>query len=389
MAKRLVCVASGFGYGPVSKLLAVAKPLKTLGYELCFVGQGPALELAEHFPFDQVLVREDTSDPNGVEQDLKGANGIVNVLEPRFGALAQRLSLPHFYIDSLFWMWNRLDPRTADADIYFIQNFPGVQAKVDQWRAWMRNPHIVGPVVDMPGSQRAHQARTGPSTLVINFGGLESQSVRLDQALVYPYTLVSLLLPILDVADCPYESIIFTGNHRAMAHLDRQFPERPSNLHFVHLSHESFVSLVRSSRHVLTSPGLTTAYEAFLLNVPVRFLPPQNYSQTLMLDYYRQAGLSDVSLHWKDLYPEYDVGHGLEVSAAVRTILSTVDTFARDPQAQDRATNILRRVISEPVNPTLCLRQAEFARSMGRPAPASIARRIDDYLGSRLKTTSA
>ena len=213
--------------------------------------------------------------------------------------------------------------------------------------------------------------------------------MRLDQALVYPHTLVSLLLPILDVADCPYERIVFTGNHKAIGHLNRRFPERPSKVHFVHLPHESFVSLVRSSRHVLTSPGLTTTYEAFLLNVPVRFLPPQNYSQTLMLDYYRQAGLSDVSLHWRDLYPAYDVGHGLEVSTAVRTILSTVNTFAQDPQAQDRATHILRRVMNEPVNPTLCLRQAKFARSMGRPAPEIIARRIDDYLTPNPTETAA
>jgi len=380
MTKRLIGVASSFGYGPVSKLLAVAKPLKTLGYDLCFVGRGPALELAQHFPFDRVLAWQDAGDRRDIERELEKAEGIVNVMEPRFGDLARPPSLPHFYIDSLFWMWSRLDPRTAHADIYFIQNFVGVQAQVDRWRAEMRNPQIVGPVVDISGSPPAPPARARPPALVINFGGLASGSMRQGQELAYPGILLRLLLPILNRVAGRYEKITFTGNRKVMAYLDQQFPQRAPNIYFTHLSHKAFLTLLRSARCLLTSPGLTTTYEAFLLNVPVRFLPPQNYSQTLMLDHYRQAGLSDYALHWKDIYAGYDVGRGSEVSTAVRTILATIEAFAGDLPAQERAAEILRQAVNEPIRPTLGLRQAEFARSMGRPAPASIARRIDAYL---------
>jgi hypothetical protein len=378
MAKRLVCVASGYGYGPVSKLLAVAKRLKALGYALCFVGRGPAWELARHFPFDEMLVWEETGDHGSIEQELGLSNGIVNVMEPKFGVLAQRTPLPHFYIDSLFWMWSRLHTWTAKADIYFVQNFPGVQAKMNQWRANIRNPQLVGPIVDVPDDW---QGQDKSATLVVSFGGLESGSLKADQELVYPHILTSLLLPILNEADFRYESIVFTGNEGVMSYLDRQFYTRPDRVQFAHLSHHSFVSLLRSARCILSSPGLTTAYEAFLLRIPVRFLPPQNYSQTLMLDHYIKTGLSDLTLHWRDLYPEYNVDHGLEVSAAVRTISSTINGFAKDLEAQERATEILRRVINEPLAPTHCLRQAAFAKLMGPPSPAIIAGSIDTYLG--------
>lgn len=55
---------------------------------------------------------------------------------------------------------------------------------------------------------------------------------------------------------------------------------------------------------VLTTPGLTTTYEALVYNIPIRFLPPQNYSQALMLKHYRNTGFADISFDWTDVYNE-------------------------------------------------------------------------------------
>ena len=166
-------MASSFGYGPVSKLLAVAKGLKALSYGLCFVGEGPALELANRFPFDKVYAGDETRHQRGIARELDRSDGIVNVMHPRFEQLARGTSLPHFYIDSLFWMWSRLNPWTAQADIYFIQNFPGVESNVDRWQADMRNPQIVGPIVDI--SHHLPAGRSETSKLVINYGGMASR----------------------------------------------------------------------------------------------------------------------------------------------------------------------------------------------------------------------
>ncbi len=377
MAKRLVCVASAFGYGPVSTLLAVAKPLKRLGYELVFVGRGLAQEFAAHFPFDRVLTWKDASDQDQIEQELLRANGIVNVSEPRLELVVRQIPIPHFYIDILFWMWSRLNPWTARADIYFIQNFSGVKDKLSEWRANMRNPQIVGPIVDLPES-RPSRGQEG-SRLIINFGGLESSSLKEGQEFIYAHTLTRLLLPLLDRSR--FESILFTGNVSGMANLERQFPEKAGRIQFAHLSHETFVAQLGSAELLLSSPGLTATYEAFLLNAPVRFLPPQNYSQTLMLDYYGQSGLSDYALHWKDLYPGYQIGYGEEVSAALRTIQSTLNTFTSDLEAQQKASQILTKIITEPFSPMQRQRQAKFARVMGQVSPSVIAHSIDAYLG--------
>jgi len=369
-------VASSFGYGPVSKLLAVARALGGLGYELSFIGRGPALELASHFPFARVYPWEETNALYEIEKECLNADGVVNVMEPRLEALLHKLPVPHFYIDSLFWMWSRLNPWLAEADIYFIQNFPGVTEKVKEWRVMMRNPQLVGPVVDIPAlwQEKSEYSRE----MLINFGGLESGAANAEDGYIYAGAITRLMLPLL--TDLTFESVLFTGNKGVMAFLAQQFSNAGKHIKFIHCSPGEFIARLRKAKLLLSSPGLTTTYEAFLLDIPVRFLPPQNYSQTLMLDHYRQNGLVDVSLHWKDLYPQYQINTGLEVSEAIRAIRSTLNVFLSDRAAQEKAGHILRQIIHEPVKSAQRLRQKEFIREMGRPSPEFIASSIASYL---------
>jgi hypothetical protein len=376
MSKKLICMSSAFGYGPVSKLLAVAAVLKPLDYQLVFAGRGPALELASHFPFNEFILWEDENGSHALEKELHSADGIVNVMDARVEALIHPLPIPHFYIDSLFWMWSRLHPRAAQADIYFIQNFPGVYAKVKEWQGLIRNPQIVGPIIDLSGLVRGEPEQL--QGLIINFGGLESRSVKDGGEYLYASLLTGLMLPFLE--ELPLENVIFTGNKRVMALLAQQFSSASGRIQFTHFSHQEFIARLNNAQLLLSSPGLTTTYEAFWLNVPVRFLPPQNYSQTLMLDQYRTDSLVDRSLHWKDVYPEYQIRPGMEVSEAMQSIHSTMDTFSGDLAAQEKARRILGRMIHEPVKPVQCLGQKEFARKMGMPSPEVIAHSITSYL---------
>jgi hypothetical protein len=376
MTKKLVCIASSFGYGPVSKLLAIAKALQALDYMLIFVGRGVALELATYFPFTKVIPWEESGNSEYIKQELLGADGIVNVLEPHFEVLARQVPIPHFYVDSLFWMWNRLNAWTAQADIYFIQNFPGVKNRVDEWKAMIRNPQIVGPIVDLLDSRLVQP--DGIMELLVNFGGFESRSVQDGGEYVYAHVLTRLLLPLL--YEARFENILFTGNRDIMIFLNQKFPESARHVQFVHCSHDDFIARLKNAKLLLSSPGLTSTYEAFLLNIPVRFLPPQNYSQSLMLDHYRENGLVDFSLHWEDLYSQYQLGTSLEVSEAIRCIRSTLNIFSGDLVAQEKASQILRRIIDAPISPAHCFRQGEFAKDMGTPSPVFIASSIANYL---------
>jgi hypothetical protein len=99
-----------------------------------------------------------------------------------------------------------------------------------------------------------------------------------------------------------------------------------------------------------------------------------------MLDYYRREGLSDVALHWFDVYPDYAVGPGMEEDVAVRKVLATIERFSQDSKAQGEAAEILRHMLNEPIQPALRLCQSQFASAMGRPSAWDIAVEIDKWL---------
>jgi hypothetical protein len=306
---------------------------------------------------------------------------MISVLEPAFGNFARQQSLPFFYADSLFWLWANIDHRVSNADIYFIQNFPGVTHKIEQWKKIIKNPVVVGPIVSLDLQMKQKELLSQKdSNLIINFGGLESDLANLENGLIYPFIITKILLPALDSIASDYKGIFFTGNQAVMNRLDQEYPSRASNIYFQHYEHRKFLELLNSCCCLITSPGLTTTYEACLLGVPIRFLPPQNYSQTLMLDYYRKTGLADFSLHWRDLYAEYNVVEGLDETYAVKQILLVIDQFSQDEKKQKLASEILRLLVTSPMNNEIAFRQKEFVKTMGLPSSAMIAKSIDRYL---------
>jgi hydroxymethylcytosylglucuronate/cytosylglucuronate synthase len=382
MSRRLVCTAAAFGYGPAAKLLVIAKLLRQRSYSLCFVGYGTALEMAQSFAFDEVVecMPDDFEANIRSQADLWGADGILNVLEPAVGEVAKDLALPHFYIDSLFWMWTEPTPEVVDSEVYFIQQFPGVDARCLAWRSYVKNPIIVGPIVSVEGLGMKCEERT---RLMVNFAGLESPFAKVDGGLRYPYTLTKLIYPILSRVALDYEEVIVAGNRVVMDRLRTDYADGPGNIKFMSLAHENFLELLASCRLLVSSPGLTTAYEGFSLNVPIRFLPPQNYSQSLMLDYYRKERLVDVSFHWADLGLGYEVRSGMREDLAVRKVLEVIDEFADNLDAQETSKGLLESIFIQPIDPLLGARQQSFVRSMGRQGGYAIVDAVDRWFLAR------
>src|SRR5262249_16462501 len=68
MADRtIVCCAYPFGYGPVAKLLHIARPLRARGLRLVFLGAGIARELAARSSLFDDVVLADPADVRSLE----------------------------------------------------------------------------------------------------------------------------------------------------------------------------------------------------------------------------------------------------------------------------------------------------------------------------------
>lgn len=323
---RILACAAPFGFGPAAKLLTVTRRLADR-HDVTFAGSGVAAQLAGHETFFRAMADVDWETAAGrrslremaAEHDL-----VLSAGEPVALEAAASAGVPAAYVDSLLWMWDELPPSAEGVGLYVAQRYPGVESSRHLER--IRNLRLVGPIVDHP--ERSPQRERG--FLLVNLAGLESPFYKFGRNLDYP----DVVLDAIERATYQprWQKVVVTGN-RAVLEDWASRRGLGSAIQYVHLPHREFISTLAAAEMLITSPGLTATYEALAHFVPVRFLPPQNYSQALMIETSRRLDMADISLTWSDIYPELQVTSGLPEAEGVRRVVEAIRTVRRDPSA--------------------------------------------------------
>lgn len=324
MTARVLIDAVAFGYGPVGKALTLRPHLE--GVECVLLASRSTAELGWRSGFDRI-VSCDTDDRRALAAaaaEFSAADVFISVMNPVSVEFAADFGLPTVVVDSLLWMWDEVPPTMAHADCYVAQGFPGVGEAIG--RFGVRNPLMTGAIVDT----RFRGRRPQRSQLLVNFGGMRSRHITPFGNSSYPEHLGESLNRVL--RHHQFDRVLVTGDARTMAALGRD--ARIPRAEFGSLGHDDFLRELAESALVLTSPGLTTTYEAFAYGIPVGFLPPQNFSQFIILTRLRAAGAAASSFHWTDPYPDMDIDVGCAESVGVEHVLACIDRFADDKAAQ-------------------------------------------------------
>jgi hydroxymethylcytosylglucuronate/cytosylglucuronate synthase len=376
MRRRILCDAVPFGFGPAGKLAAVLNRLTDADVETVVVGSGTSAELLDYR--GGPVVPADTESPAAL-QSLRplftGASLFINVMNSVSLQFAQGLGLRTVVVDSLFWMWDRIDPGMARSDRYFIQNFVGVEDRLREEKDRIRHPVLVGPIVDASleegGAARRNQ-------LLVNLGGMESKLIRLGENLTYPAVIGRLLAD--GLQNHPFDRVLVTGSAPVMRELGRtvQIPRAE----FERLGHQEFLAELKASRLFLTSPGLTATLEAFTAETPTAFLPPQNYSQFFNLTLLREARAASHSLHWEDLYGRLPIRLRMPEDEGVRALLGLIERFREDAAGRQRWAAWLSELVwqGEAIGAGQVERQRALLRRMGSNGALTIANAIKEML---------
>ncbi|OKP91070.1 hypothetical protein A3844_04305 [Paenibacillus helianthi] len=329
--KTILCTAASFGYGPSGKLLSICKSLKSQGFELKLVADGLVLQLANLTDYFTDIIEFDfinsvLIEHNKLTNAFKEADLMLNVLEPDAVKFANHFGVKTVYVDSLFWMWDKLPDDLQDVE-YIIQKFPGVYTKISEFNANSANFRFCGPIVDTSFINVGERE----NFLLVSFAGLESPFNKFGKGLFYPEAVLSNLIEPLN--NSSYEKIMITGNSSVIEFFKQKYGKQFRG-EFIHLSHDKFLQSLAICKMLIASPGLTTTYEALVYKTPIRYLPPQNYSQALMLNRYEQEGFTDMSLNWSDIYTEYIIPANLPEAEGVALVGRTIECFSVDQGAQ-------------------------------------------------------
>ncbi len=314
MAATLVCCAAPIGYGPATKLVAVADALRPRGVRTVFLGEGSALEAAGRSDaFDDVVAA--SVDSHRARAVITAGTGLLSMMERDHLRTAQASGRRTFVADSLLWMRDHVPPVFRAATRYWAQDFIGVRGRAAGLAS------VVGPLVSRP--VRTMRARR----LVVALGGASSPLGDGDDDQAWLDLIVDAAVDSGLVADFA-DGATCMSSERSRERLAARHAGR--GLTFVSLAPADAAALLASAAMVLAAPGLTTTLECFQLGVPTVFLPPFSYSQWRILDALRAHGLAPGAIHWADHAPGAITPNMPEDGRAER-VRAVIRTRLRDP----------------------------------------------------------
>lgn len=344
---RIAFVATSFGFGPVSKAVAVANALRrTLpGVQCDLFGSGLDYSFAIDTDAFHRTIRLDVDDASVLGKllpHLADYDAVVSVLNLALVETWPYGEVPLYLVDSLAWMWPDLPSGAERVRRYFVQRYLVPDERIVAWER--RAPLAgVGPIVEVGGEgDDVRRERM----LLVNLSGCANPFA--PPAFFDRYAR-AIATSVLRHAGLRFERIVFAaGTH--LHESIRSCAIGRDDVTVAQLPHDAFVRALRSAELFLTSPGITATLEAEALGVPTRFLLPQNYSQALMNERYALERGEREAIALSRFGADFAVEGGLPENVAVALV-----------------TDRLRRVLDERAG---LLDDMIGAMLAGTPAPA-------------------
>lgn len=263
--KRLIFEAPCFGFGPISTAVSLAKKLDKQ-YKILFLTFAEACDfLKESTKYD--YLEFDTRDERNFEEISKHFSHddiIITNTNVEFSTFLIKNDFKVITIDTLYWMWNKVDSCYKNwpyiiSQVYYGDNKGNLPKKKE-----------CRPIIDYSEWQQ-YSHHTDRSAL-ISFGGMSEPNFS-DYLINYSNLIIEEIIKNLpkditkiNIIGGLLEKISYLKNGIEINVLGTVNPE-------------TYRNLLSSSKYVFLSPGLTGTYEVLFCKKPFCLLPGLNVSQ--------------------------------------------------------------------------------------------------------------
>ncbi|BBM87097.1 hypothetical protein [Candidatus Uabimicrobium amorphum] len=370
--KTVIFTAQPFGFGPVSKAIAIAEQISNA--TRIFFGTGVALDLAKIHDFEQVYELSHDDVPQ-ISSLLQNSDVFINVMDFPLIDIAAQTKCTSVLVDSLFWWWPTIPQQTHLADIYFCQDF--IQPITDRIRKDnMHNAQVITPIITkhFNKGENINQA-------IINFGGcdgrVQNSFILVGKNSNYPFVILKLLLPILKKH---FESILVTGRECVMDQCQSKFAD--DQVQYKMLSPKQMLSELHRSQVCFTTPGIQTFYDA-ADKLPLFFLPPSNHSHVDNLQLFADYKIATNYFDWQQVC-RFPYNKCTTRQQKIDLVLSAIRQFSQNLQHQKvfmhKVKNFLVAKRSWPHHHN---NQQKVLQKLGTNGAQQIVSAIDNFTSQR------
>ncbi|HEX8454710.1 MAG TPA: hypothetical protein VF647_21700 [Longimicrobium sp.] len=324
-------LSSAFGFGPISKAVAIAAEIKRRrpGITLHCFGAGLDYDFARTSPaFDRVY-RVDVDRPEvlaSLAEHLEAYQAVFSVLNLDILPFWAGRRTPLYMVDSLAWMWPGPPPGIEHATRYFVQDYLVPPSRLREWSS--RLPIEVVAPIEATADYVTRRADAPDDQVLVSLGGCANPFV--DPALYDEYAdlIVGQVLESVGEGE-----VTVCCNQRLAARLRGRLGTR-TGVRIGHLPHREFVERLSTARVVLTSPGITTTLEAMALGKIPHFVLPQNYSQALISEQYAHELGPGRCMAFSGFGDEFAVPPGLPETDGLERVTSILRAILRDHRGE-------------------------------------------------------
>ncbi len=347
--KTIVVQAENFGFGPASIAVSVLKKLKRKGlkgYEVVFMGNGVALELAKLSNDVDRYVNIDTINIEEMKQKkylLGDVQLFISVVSPTGAIFAKQEGFKVCYIEVLFWYFDNIDKRLLDVDYFFVQKFTDTEKEIKRLDFHHEKLIEVGWIVPEETTKnqlrfltqkfcnseeqkifRAVLDKKIDRYVLINFGGVDNC---ISEPSLYPEVILKNLIPAIreKYAD---DQIFVIGGGQILKELRNNADYcRDKHMWMGSVPNEWALYLVAHAVDYFLSCGLSSLIEMGLSRKNGFGLPSQNSSQHMQIKKFRQLYDGWSGFEYKDYDSKYDLPDYVPEKTGVRIIHEAFHAF--------------------------------------------------------------
>lgn len=195
-------------------------------------------------------------------------------------------------------MWNAVPQGIENVAPYFVQDFLFPQVRIGSWQN--SYPLVVVPPIISEQLSTPIINLSLRNKLLVNFSGCDNPYVDEKVFEKYALTLSNLII---DEAGA-FDEIQICSNRKLAELVDSKVTER-KKVKADGLSQDDFIKQMQTSRLMLTAPGITTTLEAMRTKIPFAFILPQNDSQALLSEIYREQIGEEVCMAFSSFGKEF------------------------------------------------------------------------------------
>jgi UDP-N-acetylglucosamine:LPS N-acetylglucosamine transferase len=379
---KIIATAENYAFGPASKLVTVCKRLIDEGHEVTFIGEGTAYQLASKLNFKK-LYKFNTDSKEFMNWGIKifkDADVLLSSIDRSSVILAKKINLPVIWLDMLFWWWDNLPEYLFDVDLYIQQNSVKNELNMKRYKNQIKNMKIVGPIID-----NSYKNLPAKKQLLVAFGGTEAAGwYKIGKDSNYPYTISKIIIEKVDTSK--YDKVIFAGNEKIMADLNKKYGNTKFN--FKILSHDDWLKEIASSQDLLVHPGLETVLEIISYEKPAFFLPPDNSSAYVELDEFIRKGVAtkENSIHFADYFPHRNF-LGRDLKVIMEEFMKEMRKFEASKEILNDCAKRINFFINMPQKRknAQILRQRKYMDDFGKNGLEKTIQIIDAFLTKKIK----